>query len=112
MYKYKEKKLPDAIMNMIDEVTKKHGQKTRIQETSKLYINPFLDQGDTLYEMISQWNNNDLEIKMKSYGTKSVKERINHHFRQKYISKCEKANCYSCQNTIFDETQLIPYMKR
>ena len=98
MYQFKENKLPVAISNIIKKHTSIQKSVTRSQKSSTNLTIRGLRNGDTLFDIITHWNESDIEIKENTYEHKSVNQRINHYLRKSY-STCEKSSCFNCFRT-------------
>ena len=110
MVQYKEKLLPTAILNMIDEAIDVEPRKTRSQNNNQLKIKDSYYPGMLLYDMLEEWNNCNNEIKHRSYPMKSYIQRIKKYTQNSSIIVCYKKNCIGCYNTNTNINELLDYM--
>ena len=94
-YKYINKELPKAIMNLFEnniEISKK-----TTRETDRLHLKPKsnLKKGNIMFEILNSWNSIENSIRLQK-NIPSIKKGL-----QKIWNKgenCTKNHCYNCKN--------------
>ena len=105
-FKYFDRALPKAIMNLYNKSLHDPKKITRSIEACSLHPKPFLKPGNMMFNIITHWN----QISPSLRNEKSLKE-----FRAKIINiqntavDCVKQNCYSCNYNYQNLKNLIRY---
>ena len=111
MHDFKESKLPNAIMNMISDATRREIRATRSQDLDNLHIGKSYKKDDLMYSIITHWNKSDCEVKNLSISKKSVAQRVTVNLINKNNQvKCTRIECHSCKHE--DEEVFYNYMKK
>ena len=105
-FKYFDRALPKAIMNLYNKSLHDPKKVTRSIEACSLHPKPFLKPGNMMFNIITHWN----QISPSLRNEKSLKE-----FKAKIINiqntavDCVKQNCYSCNYNYQNLKNLIRY---
>ena len=95
-YKYKEKKLPNAIMNLFENSQHEPNILTRSQNNSILRPKRELKPGFLMYDILNFWNKASKSLREEpTYKIFKRKITENHNV---YI-ECMKNECYACKKT-------------
>jgi hypothetical protein len=109
MHKFKNNEQPIIFKDIISQGS----NNTRSDSENKYKIDPQLRKGDTIYDIISAWNQANSLIR-KSSTTKECKNWLGIHRTEqnqaKLDMKCTRKDCYSCKVDTSDK--LLDYMKR
>ena len=92
-FKYQNKSLPQAIIELYDNSLYGNNILTRHQTSCILRPKKELRNGDLMYDIIDNWNRIGSNLREEKYF-KDFKNKIK-TLQNKYL-KCEKKNCYSC----------------
>ena len=92
-FKYQNKSLPKAIIELYDNSMYGNNILTRHQTSCILRPKKELRNGDLMYDIIDNWNRIGSNLREEKYF-KDFKNKIK-TLLNKYL-KCEKKNCYSC----------------
>ena len=95
IYKYKNKMLPPETQKIIDESLQPTTLGLRSETNIDLLPKRELKPGDTMYEILNNWNKHRTSIeRISKIG--ELKYKINEI--QNVITECNKVNCYVCNN--------------
>ena len=92
-FKYQNKSLPQAIIELYDNSLYGNNILTRHQTSCILRPKKELRNGDLMYDIMDNWNRIGSNLREEKYF-KDFKNKIK-ALQNKYL-KCEKKNCYSC----------------
>ena len=95
-YKYKEKSLPNAIMNLFEKSQHEPNMLTRSQNTCILRPNRELKPGFLMYDILNFWNRSSQSLRDEP-TYKNFKRKIteNHNIS----IECMKNDCYICKKS-------------
>ena len=105
-YKYHNKALPQAILNLFDKSMHKPSTMTRNIKACTLHPKPDLKPGNIMYNIINHWNRIGFAIRNEKYY-KEFKSRIIES--QNEFMECEKVDCYSCNYDYQNLQNIIKY---